>query len=66
MDKNSARIKYIVTNMWPFWRMQKIFIFSLLIVATNGNHFLRGCQDIDPRCALVDEMKAAGRKFIRI
>ena len=34
-----------------FW-----LLFSLLLTAARGNHDLRGCQDIDPRCALVQEI----------
>ena len=37
-----------------------IYGVVLTITAANGNHFLRGCQDIDPKCALLDEMRANG------
>ena len=37
-----------------------IYGVVLTITAANGHHFLRGCQDIDPKCALLDEMRANG------
>ena len=38
----------------------KVFIVALLICTANGHHPLRGCQDIDPTCALLDEFRALG------
>ena len=46
--------------MEPSKEIHIIYIVVLLIVATNGHHFLRGCQDVDPKCALLDEMRAGG------
>ena len=46
--------------MGPWWKATIIYIVILFITATGGNHFMRGCQDIDQRCALVDEMRSAG------
>ena len=33
------------------------YIVICLISTTSGNHNLRGCQDIEPTCALVDEIR---------
>ena len=36
----------------------EVLVVSLLICTTNANHSLRGCQDVDPMCALIDEIRA--------
>ena len=50
-EKNS-HVTRSATNMIHFWLVS----FSLLFAGTRGNHDLRGCQDIDPRCSLVQEV----------
>ena len=47
-------------NMGPSHIIATIYGVVLTITAVNGKHFLRGCQDIDPKCALLDEMRANG------
>ena len=46
--------------MGPSHMIATIYGVVLTITAANGHHFLRGCQDIDPKCALLDEMRANG------
>ena len=46
--------------MEPKHIISTIYVVVSSITAANGNHFLRGCQDIDPKCALLDEMRANG------
>ena len=48
------------SNMDPF---RQVLVVALFICTASGNHFFRGCQDIDPRCALIDEVRAAGGRF---
>ena len=48
--------------MEPYREIPVFYIVVLLVIATSGHHFLRGCQDVDPRCALLDEMTVAGGK----
>ena len=52
-------------NMEPSREIPLIFIGVLLIGTTRGNHFLRGCQDVDPKCAILDEMRAAGGMYVQ-
>ena len=49
--------------MEPSREIPLIFIVVLIIGTTRGNHFLRGCQDVDPKCAILDEMRAAGGMY---
>ena len=43
--------------MEPF---HEVWILALLIGTASGHHPLRGCQNVDPTCALLDDIWAAG------
>ena len=65
MEKcQSALSRHTSNNMGLRWKIMIIYVVVMLITATSGNHFMRGCQDIDPRCALIDEMRANGGKVL--
>ena len=46
--------------------LEVLLTIALLISSASGHHFLRGCQDVDPKCALIDEVRnaSAGGKIM--